>query len=211
MRRIRSLAAVVGVLLVPAVLLALPMVEQAPEPPPTLADAVRGHLAGGYAVSSEPGPAVTLWPVDEVARRDGSAAGLGVAHTALRPGGLLGALSLAGEWTDYRGQAIPAGDYTLRYAVAPEDGCHMGVSFYRDFAVLAPAGSDTEPAPLDRDAVVELGLAAAGAHPAVMALWPADGEEAGALFDNDLGQPTLVTKGGETSLGWVIEGTGEID
>ncbi len=47
--------------------------------------------------------------------------------------------------TDYRGEPIQAGAYTLRYALLPNDGAHLGVTPNRDFLLLIPAASDADP------------------------------------------------------------------
>lgn len=159
------------------------------------------------------GVALEVRPARDLVRRDGLAAGLGIALPDVAPGALLGALSLAGEWTDYRGQRIAAGTYLLRYAVEPEDGYHVGLTFYRDFALLLPADAGPVPAVAD-DAEALIGAArqaSGGHHPAVLALWPAGDAAAGELFDNDLGQPTLAVAVGTEVLGLVLAGTGEIE
>ena len=47
--------------------------------------------------------------------------------------------------SDYRGQAIPPGSYTLRYAMLPQDGNHMGVAPNPDFLLAIPAAIDSDP------------------------------------------------------------------
>jgi hypothetical protein len=39
---------------------------------------------------------------------------------------------------DFRGQQVPVGFYTLRYALIPDDGNHLGVSPNPDFLLLIP-------------------------------------------------------------------------
>lgn len=217
-----GLALAVG-LAMAAPTLDLPAVREA-------AAAPAGASAGGAAgeaheaewsalVAPEPiavevaGVAFEVRPARELARRDGAAAGLGIALPQISPGALLGALTTAAEWTDYRGQEIAPGTYFLRYAVEPEDGYHVGLTFYRDFALLLPAQPGPAPAVAD-DAEALIGAArkaSGGHHPAVLALWPAGDAAAGELFDNDLGQPTLAIAVGEATLGLVLAGTGEVE
>ena len=59
---------------------------------------------------------------------------------------LIGVISFAKPATDYRGQGIQSGLYTLRYELLPNDGNHLGVADNRDFALLIPAGDDPDPA-----------------------------------------------------------------
>ncbi len=47
--------------------------------------------------------------------------------------------------SDYRGQSLPPGVYTLRYQLLPQDGNHMGVAPNPDFLLASPAASDSRP------------------------------------------------------------------
>lgn len=87
-------------------------------------------------------------------------------------GELVGVISFPKAVTDYRGQSIKAGTYTLRYALIPQDGNHMGVSSYRDFLLLIPVADDTNPSQnMTFDQVVKASRLTAGTgHPAVMML-----------------------------------------
>ena len=58
---------------------------------------------------------------------------------------LIGVLHFTRDSTDYRGQSVPAGFYTLRYALMPNDGDHLGVAPSRDFLLLVPASVDPGP------------------------------------------------------------------
>jgi hypothetical protein len=177
-------------------------------PPAAAPAAVAATLGEGVSVEVE-ADRFTVWPVESVAAGDGTA-GLGVAFPALPAGALLGVLELSSPWTDYRGQRIEPGVYTLRYLVEPEDGYHLGVSLYRDFALLLPAARDADPAPLDAEMAVAAAAGTAGTHhPAVLALWPVGEMAPGELFENDLGQPTLVIDLAGTPVGLVLAGVGE--
>jgi hypothetical protein len=67
-----------------------------------------------------------------------------VLYGKIAQGSLVGVIHFPAATKDYRGQAIKAGYYTLRYELIPEDGNHMGVSQYRDFLLLVPAAKDTD-------------------------------------------------------------------
>lgn len=68
-----------------------------------------------------------------------------VLYGKIAQGSLVGVINFPDATKDYRGQAIKAGYYTLRYELIPQDGNHMGVSQYRDFLLLMPAAKDTDP------------------------------------------------------------------
>lgn len=69
----------------------------------------------------------------------------GALYTELAESTLVGVLHFPQASTDYRGQAIPSGFYTLRYELLPSDGNHLGAAPNRDFLLLIPAASDPDP------------------------------------------------------------------
>jgi hypothetical protein len=77
--------------------------------------------------------------------------------------------------SDYRGQAIPPGLYTLRYQYLPQDANHMGVSPNPDFLLAIPIAADAAPAEnLAFRSLIKLSAKTTGTtHPAVIALAPA--------------------------------------
>lgn len=87
---------------------------------------------------------------------------------------LLGAVKFDQPITDYRKQKIKAGVYTLRFAVQPMNGDHMGTAPYSEFVLLVPADKDKTPDPLaDAKSLYELSEEASGkSHPAIMLLVP---------------------------------------
>ncbi len=68
-----------------------------------------------------------------------------VIYTQLAESTFVGVLRFPKTGSDFRGQAIPAGYYTLRYALIPNDGNHLGVAPNRDFLLLLPVASDADP------------------------------------------------------------------
>lgn len=58
---------------------------------------------------------------------------------------LIGVISFTKPATDFRGQAVQPGLYTLRYELLPNDGNHLGVADNRDFALLVRAADDPDP------------------------------------------------------------------
>jgi hypothetical protein len=69
----------------------------------------------------------------------------GVLYPQLAQSTLLGVISFPQASTDYKGEPIKAGVYTLRYELLPNDGNHLGVAPNRDFVLLIPAAADTDP------------------------------------------------------------------
>ena len=85
----------------------------------------------------------------------------------LADGEFLGVLQFASEGHDYRDQAVAKGVYTMRYGLQPTNGDHLGVSPYRDYILLLPAGKDTGLAPPTRKQLEERSALSAGtSHPA---------------------------------------------
>ena len=66
-------------------------------------------------------------------------------------GQLIGVLRVSkkASFTDFRGQELKAGVYTLRYGQQPEDGNHIGTSEVYDFLLALPAKIDQDPKPLN--------------------------------------------------------------
>lgn len=88
-------------------------------------------------------------------------------------GALIGAMLTEAPLPDIRGVPIRPGVYTLRFALQPQDGDHMGVSSYRQFLVVAPAAEDRTPEPLGYEGAVALGKKTHGrSHPAVLSIDP---------------------------------------
>lgn len=90
---------------------------------------------------------------------------------------LVGVISFPQSTTDYRGEAVKAGAYTLRYELLPNDANHLGVAPNRDFLLLVPAASDTDPdKQLKFEELVSLSRQATGTrHPGPLSLVQAAG------------------------------------
>ena len=85
-----------------------------------------------------------LWLRKDLAPASSPDTGSNVLYGKIAQGSLVGVIHFPDAAKDFRGQAIKAGYYTLRYELVPEDGNHMGVSQYRDFLLLTPAAKDTD-------------------------------------------------------------------
>ncbi len=99
----------------------------------------------------------------------------------LTPGQLVGVIEIVkkSEFTDFRGQDVAAGVYTLRYGQQPVDGNHVGTSDLADFLLAIPAKLDTDPALLKMsEAMHKLSAKTAGSnHPAIFSLLPPKADE----------------------------------
>lgn len=111
-----------------------------------------------------------LWPTKQWAAQPGFAPSIEVLYP-LEPGALVGVARLKSKLTDFRGQEIKTGLYTVRYGQQPVDGNHVGTAPTRDFFLLLPAAEDQSAATLDKEKLFELSMDAAGsAHPAILYL-----------------------------------------
>jgi len=143
-------------------------------PPDALAPAVKGELESrGYRLLDGQGNVTAeIWLRKAIPASGKPAGPKGtIQFPVLSEGELLGALRYPGEGHDYRDQSIPKGVYTLRYGLQPVNGDHLGVSPYRDYALLLPAAKDKELKNLAQKNLEERSAEAAGtSHPAVLML-----------------------------------------
>lgn len=109
----------------------------------------------------------------------------------------LGVIRFDQQVTDYRGQKIKPGAYTMRLGYILMDGDHMGVAPYGEFVLLTPADKDENPGPLkDVKALVQMSKRATGtSHPGVFMLFPnPKPEEAPKFQDKGNGHWVLFVK-----------------
>jgi len=97
--------------------------------------------------------------------------GLGILYPTLKPAGLVGVARFHGGSSDFKSQKFPAGVYTMRYALQPEDGDHQGTAESRDFLLLCQTAVDLTPDPLESKDLNKLSAKVNGKkHPAVLYL-----------------------------------------
>ena len=144
-------------------------------------EAVRATLEPkGYRIILDDGSAVCeVWLVKSISAQPKKDVP-GAAYPALAESTLVGVLHFAQPGSDYRGQSIAAGYYTLRYELLPNDGNHLGAAPNRDFLLLSPAAADSDPTaqpkPMD---VIERSRKASGTrHPAPLSLVQPDSASA---------------------------------
>jgi hypothetical protein len=93
----------------------------------------------------------------------------GASFGQIPQGAFIGVINFPANNSDFRGQGIKAGFYTLRFGLILEDGNHLGVSPARDFFLLCPTGQDKDPTTqLKTEDLMKLSRAASGTgHPTV--------------------------------------------
>ena len=163
----------------------------------------------GYRVALDDGWSADFWFARALATSSNAAAG--ALYPDLANGEFVGVVNFPKGASDFRGQAIPAGTYTLRYQYIPQDANHMGVSPNPDFLLAIPLASDATPAenmPFKR--LIALSAKAAGtAHPAVFAM--AAAAVSGSISKDDEGMTILtvevpIASGKAEKLGVVLKG-----
>ncbi|HKV38356.1 MAG TPA: hypothetical protein VJX67_04020 [Blastocatellia bacterium] len=121
----------------------------------------------------------------------------GAILTQLGNSSLIGVIEFPKNTTDYRGQVIKAGEYTLRYADDPADGNHLGVAPNRDFLLMVPISVDKDAAAkIKFEDLVKLSAQSAGTnHPAGLSLLSAEGQKTfPAAISDDSGHVILAAK-----------------
>src|SRR5690349_8093569 len=111
---------------------------------PGASDALKKALdQKGTRISVGDGPYCDIWL--RAALPAGKSDAQGAVYTSLGESVLVGVITFSKPTTDFRGQAVKAGTYTLRYAVHPADGNHLGISPIRDFLAMVPIAMDQNP------------------------------------------------------------------
>ncbi|HKP84567.1 MAG TPA: hypothetical protein VJZ26_00640 [Blastocatellia bacterium] len=183
--------------------------QSAPEP-------VKKNLeAKGYRVTLDDGSvACEIWLRAGVAT--GKSETQGAVYTGLSVSTMVGVINFPKAANDFRGQAIKAGAYTLRYAVHPLDGNHLGISPIRDFLVLVPVSADQNPeAEYKFEDLMKMSMKASGTnHPAVISLANVDASAAPSVLENEHGHIIFAAKlktqsAAEMPIAFVVKGRAE--
>jgi len=102
----------------------------------------------------------------------------GLTYREIPEGTLVGVLEFPAKFIDYRKQELPAGVYTLRFAIQPDIGDHTGTSPNPEFCLLCPASDDRVVEEIEKKKLIELSSKVnEGRHPAVLLLWPNNGSD----------------------------------
>lgn len=133
-------------------------------------------------------------------------------------GALVGAFRTSTAITDIRGFTIRPGAYTLRFALQPPNGDHLGISPNREFLLLGPAADDLTAGPAGYDGAVALAKKASHrAHPAAFSIDPPMASAAPlSTATNDIGLRSVIVSVATSAngaltppltFGLVVEGT----
>lgn len=152
-------------------------------PPAELSPEVAKALSPkAIRITGPEGMLCEIWPSRQISVQAHPAQQLGVIYPEISEGAWIGVVRFLREAEDYRRQTVHPGVYTLRYALHPVDGNHLGVAPQRDFLLLVPADSDPAPAPMPAAQLYELSRRASGTtHPSVWSLVPPEGPKNSAL------------------------------
>jgi hypothetical protein len=195
-RRRLSIATGVGIVVVAALAVRagaqVPATAAHSDPPPVeLEDPIEAILAPGGLRVTAGGKILDFWWVKSLPLLAGT---VDVSWAAVQEGTVVGAVKISAPFPDIRGRTIPPGLYTLRYAVQPQNGDHLGVSPYRDFLLLSPAAVDGKIAALGHDGAVALAKQTPGvSHPPSFSLGPPVATGApGTTRMGDAGQASVI-------------------
>ncbi|HSF25568.1 MAG TPA: hypothetical protein VLE20_15190 [Blastocatellia bacterium] len=140
----------------------------------------------------------------------------GAIYTSLGESTLIGVIAFTRATTDFRGQPLKPGVYTLRYALHPVDGNHMGISPIRDFLVMIPIAMDQKPdAKFKFEELMKTSTKATGTnHPAVLSLASPDQATPPRVAPNDHGHLVFSSKlktqqGSDMPIAFIVKGIAE--
>jgi len=168
-RNLSRIAIAIGLLT--GVAIAQQNVQRIGPPTATVPDAVaKAVQEKGYRVTLDKGWIAEFWLTKDLATTKQDVPG--ALYPELTDGEFVGVVNLPQGMTDFLGQRIPAGLYTLRYQLLPQDGNHLGVAPNPDFLLAIPAASDLHPEQVYayKKLVTLSAKSTGGNHPAVIAL-----------------------------------------
>ena len=179
--------------------------------PPELAAPVAAALATEVVTVTASTTKLEFWWVKSLPLRAG---GSGAPSWADVPdGSLVGALRLGTDWTDIRGYILRPGVYTLRFALQPQNGDHMGISPNREFLLPAPAADDPAIDAVGFDGAVALARKSSRrAHPASISIDPpSSASRPLSATTNELGHQVVIVSvptsaGQPLTFGIVVDG-----
>jgi hypothetical protein len=180
--------------------------------PSELAEPVRAALAERSTTVARGDATIEIWWARQLPTKAG-AAGASPTWASIADGALVGAMRLDKPLPDIRGLSIKPGVYTLRFALQPQDGDHMGVSPFREFLLVAQAALDQAVDPLGYKGAVSLAKKTGSkSHPASLSLDPpAASGEPGTIATNEAGHKAAIFRvpvagGGHLTFGLVLVG-----
>ncbi len=139
-----------------------------------------------------------------------------VAYPQLAESTLVGVVHFFQAAADFRGHQVPAGFYTLRYTLIPDDGNHLGVSPNPDFLLLIPVQSDPDPSVAFKfQELVTMSAKTGGTkHPGPLSLPPADTPSTGTVARDDqdhwiFSASLKLASGEEIPFALIVKGTAQ--
>src|SRR5262245_11449831 len=181
-----------------------------------VAEAVRGALEPkGVRVVNDKGKTICeAWFGKEITTAKSEVPGASFGQ--IPEGAFIGVINFPANMSDFRGQGIKAGFYTLRFALILQDGNHLGVSPARDFFLLCPVGEDKDAnTQLKNEDLIKLSRNASGTgHPTVWFVAPATSDkDLPKVVKNDHGhvimETRITTKSGPLAVGMIVIGQTE--
>jgi len=170
-------------------------VESAGAPPAQLSKSLQDALEsqGTRVLNDQGGTLLEVWLGKTVPTNSSASPSSDFLFPSLSEGEFVGVLHFPNPGSDFRGQAIKAGFYTLRYGLIPQDGNHMGVNPTRDVFVLCPVAADSNlDASLKFDDLVKLGRQSSGTpHPGFLLGAAVNGNTFPAVAKDDQGHVNL--------------------
>jgi hypothetical protein len=179
--------------------------------PAGVPDSVKALVrAEGIVVKNPDGKVSAEYWTRQAAFEGAPATGFGIRMKTIPEGALLGLVNFPNGGSDYREQSIPAGLYTLRYGLNPEDGNHMGVAASRDFAVLTPVDKDADPAKnIAFKELVAMTKMVGNPHPTIVRLEMAESSDTPHLWQDDAEHWVLDLDVAGEPVGFVVHGHAE--
>ena len=168
--------------------------------PPELAPPVAAALSSDVVTVTTGTTKLEFWWVKTLPLREGAKGA--PSWSDVPDGSLVGALRLGADWSDIRGFTVRPGVYTLRFALQPQNGDHLGISPNREFLLPAPAADDLTPNPIGYDGAVALARKTSRrAHPGSISIDPptSPGRPLSAAT-NDLGHQIVIVIDDDASV-----------
>ena len=177
-----------------------------PQLPDVLHTAVQDP--GSRVLDKEGAPLVSLWLAKSVLSSKKEIEGAN--YPQLPVSAFMGVIAFETEAKDFRGQTIPKGTYTLRYALLPNDGNHMGVAPNRDFLLLLPLTSDSDPHTTypEKQLYRASAKVAGGGHPTVLSLIADEGKP-GTVSATAEGYIVFHGSAGDVPIALIVKGVAQ--
>lgn len=173
------------------ILVAVSAFAQKVEKLPALDDAsvpaaVKGVLdtAGTRVVLADGTPLAEIWLRKTTPKN--AKPGTDVLYPQLAISQMVGVIRFPNAGKDFRGHAIKAGFYTMRYDIQPPDGDHLGTAPNPDFLLLSPVAEDADPnATMDTKQLATMSSHASGLrHPSVWEMMTPEGSDLPRAYTN---------------------------